>query len=43
MKTMKKADLSLKIERLCRLLDVPIASYYYKNLTKTEEKIFTLE
>jgi len=37
-KTMKKADLSLKIERLCRLLDVPIASYYYKNVTKTEEK-----
>ncbi|HIF55002.1 MAG TPA: hypothetical protein EYQ57_07530, partial [Methylococcaceae bacterium] len=35
---MKKADLSLKIERLCRLLDVPIASYYYKNVTKTEEK-----
>lgn len=35
---MKRADFSLRIERLCRLLDVPIASYYYKNVTNTEER-----
>ncbi len=35
---MKKAEPLLQIERICKLCDVPIASYYYKPSDKPEEK-----
>ena len=33
---MKKADSNLKLLHLCQLMNVPIASYYYRSIDKPE-------
>jgi putative transposase len=33
---LKKAENDLKISRLCQLMNVPIASYYYRSIVKPE-------